>query len=98
MGHTTMDASQLDPRQQAELQEYVQRAQQEALTHQIIEKFTDMAFKKCVAKPGTSLSSYEGECISNSVKRYIASKKFMVQRLVQTQQQQQQSGGGGFMG
>merc|ERR1712086_237976 len=79
-------ADQMDQRQQAELQQFVQQAQQSAQTHAIMDKFTDMCFKKCIARPGTSMSSYEGECVANCMKRYIESKKFIVERFQQTQQ------------
>ena len=41
---------------QAELQQFVQNTQQQAVVMQTIEKFTDMCFKKCVGKPGTSVT------------------------------------------
>ena len=41
---------------QEDLQKFVQVAQQSAAVHQQIDKFTDMCFKKCVQRPGTSVS------------------------------------------
>jgi len=41
---------------QEDLQKFVQGAQQQAGVHAVMDKFTDMCFKKCVARPGTSVS------------------------------------------
>merc|ERR1711871_627866 len=100
---TRMD--QMDKAQQEDLQKFVQGAQQQAGVHAVMDKFTDMCFKKCVARPGTSLGSYESECVQNCVGRFLDSKKFVSERFMQ-QQQAAQSGqappptpsGGGFFG
>merc|ERR1712216_550866 len=83
--------------QQAELQQYVQVAQQQMVMQAVIEKISETCFKKCVAKPGTSLSSYESECASNCVRRYMDSKRLIAERLTQSAQQAQQQAGGGFL-
>merc|ERR1719409_66757 len=56
-----------------------------------------MCFKKCVSKPGSSLSSWETECAKNCVKRFIDSKRFMIESInAKNQQQQSQAGMTGF--
>merc|ERR1712178_393632 len=79
---------QMTQAQQQDLQKFVQQTQQQAAVMQQIEKFTDMCFKKCVSKPGSSLSSYESECVKHCMKRYIDSKRLIYERIQQQAQQQ----------
>jgi import inner membrane translocase subunit TIM13 len=57
-------------------------------------KLTELAFEKCVTRPGSSLSSSESNCLKQMTERYLDTSKFVVGRF-QNQAQQQGGGGGG---
>jgi import inner membrane translocase subunit TIM13 len=63
------------------LQEEIQMEAQKIEVQQMILQLTQMAFDKCVSKPGSSLSGSEKSCIEGSIGKYIDSKMFITNKL-----------------
>lgn len=61
----------------------VMMLQQAQLSQMIVSKLTETAFKKCVTRPSSSLSSSEKSCISAQVGKYIEASQYVVQGLSQ---------------
>ena len=64
-------------------QNEVMQFQQAQMAQLVVTKLTDVAFKKCVTRPSTSLSSSEKSCIQAQVGKFIESSQFVVQGLSQ---------------
>ena len=63
------------------LQEEIQMEAQKIEVQQMILQLTQMAFDKCVTKPGSSLSGSEKSCIEGSIGKYIDSKMLISNKL-----------------
>jgi import inner membrane translocase subunit TIM13 len=63
------------------LQEEIQMEAQKIEIQQMLLQLTQMAFDKCVTKPGSSLSYSESSCIEASVGKYIDTKMFLANKL-----------------
>jgi hypothetical protein len=59
----------------------VMQIQQATMMQNVVHKLTEMAFNKCVDKPGSSLSSGEKSCIKSQVGKYIEASEFVVRGL-----------------
>ena len=55
--------------------------QQMAVVQQAIHALTELAFDKCVEKPGSSLGRSETNCIRASVLKYLDTNEFVMGRL-----------------
>merc|ERR1712028_148295 len=86
MGATRMNMDGMDPRDQAELQQFVQQKQLESTSHSMISTLNLMCFEKCIDKPSAKLSSYEKDCVKNCALRFMDTQKQIVERF-QTQGQ-----------
>ncbi len=64
-----------------------------SFTQEAIFKLTELAFDKCVTRPGSAMSSSEKSCIEQMTERYLDTSKFVLARF---QNQAQQAQGGGF--
>lgn len=60
----------------------------------LLQKMTEKCFKKCVAKPGTSLGNSEQKCIAMCMDRFMDSWNLISRTYVKRIQQEQ--GGAGF--
>merc|ERR1712166_872272 len=83
---TRMNMEGMDPRDQAELQQFVQQKQLESTSHSMISTLNLMCFEKCIDKPSAKLSSYEKDCVKNCALRFMDTQKQIVERF-QTQGQ-----------
>lgn len=75
-----MDPS-ADPAAAAAMQAFIQEENQKAAVQQIISKLTDTCWDKCISKPGTKLSAWETDCISNCAQRFLDTSLLIVQRM-----------------
>ena len=73
--------SDVDPRAAERMQSFIAEENQRAAVQQIISKLTDTCWDKCMGKPGSKLSSYERDCISNCAERFLDASIFIVQRM-----------------
>merc|ERR1711998_115349 len=71
---------QIDPRDQEELQKFVQMKQAEAATFEHILKYNQMCFELCVDQPGAKLSSSQRDCVKNCYGRFMDAQKVIVER------------------
>jgi mitochondrial import inner membrane translocase subunit TIM8 len=73
--------AEVDPRAAAQMQAFIAEENQKAAVQQIIAKLTDTCWDKCMGKPGSKLSSWETDCISNCAERFLDASIFIVQRM-----------------
>ncbi|XP_018324152.1 mitochondrial import inner membrane translocase subunit Tim13 isoform X2 [Agrilus planipennis] len=59
--------------QKDELMDQVKQQIAVANAQELLTKMTEKCFKKCIAKPGTSLDSSEQKCIAMCMDRYMDS-------------------------
>lgn len=72
----------------AAMQAFIQEENQKAAVQQIIAKLTDTCWDKCMGKPGSKLSSWETDCISNCAERFLDTSMLIVQRMQKQAQSQ----------
>lgn len=73
-----------DPQAAAAMQAFIQEENQKAAVQQIIAKLTNVCWDKCMSsKPGTKLSNWESECVSNCAQRFLDASMLIVQRMQQ---------------
>ncbi len=69
-------------------EEKVLAEQQNAMVQAILLRLTEVSFEKCVAKPTSSLTAVETECIRSVAKKYLETSQFVDSGLSQLQRQQ----------
>ena len=70
---------------QQEFNSFIEQENQKAAIQAAIAKLTETCWDKCVAKPGSKLSSGEEECLSNCAERFLDASVFVMQRMVKKQ-------------
>lgn len=76
-----MDLSDVDQRQAAHMQAFIAEENQKAAVQQIIAKLTETCWDKCMGKPGTKLSNWESDCLSNCAERFLDTSIFIVEKM-----------------
>lgn len=76
-----MQGSDADARAAAHMQEFIAEENQKAAVQQIIAKLTETCWDKCMGKPGTRLSSWESDCLTNCAERFLDTSLFIVQKM-----------------
>lgn len=66
-----LPSSKLDSSQKEKLMEQVKAQIAVANFQEILQKMSDKCFKKCIAKPGTSLDNSEQKCVALCMDRYM---------------------------
>ncbi|XP_011864408.1 PREDICTED: mitochondrial import inner membrane translocase subunit Tim13 [Vollenhovia emeryi] len=69
----TLTAGSLSGSQRDELMQQVKQQIAVANAQELLTKMTEKCFKKCIAKPGTSLDSSEQKCLAMCMDRYMDS-------------------------
>lgn len=64
-------AGKLDSSQRQQLMDQVKTQIAVANAQEILQKMSDKCFRKCVAKPGTSLDNSEQKCVAMCMDRYM---------------------------
>ena len=67
--------------QQKEIEEAYQQLERRQEFHNVIFKFTDICFKKCVPSPGASLEKSEKACLGHCVERFMDASFMLADRL-----------------
>ena len=70
-----------DSRAVAQMQAVIAEENQKAAVQQIIAKLTETCWDKCMGKPGTKLSSWEADCITNCAGRFLDTTMFIVEKM-----------------
>lgn len=65
--------SNLSASEKDELKKQLKAEMLSANMRELITEMTDKCFEKCVAKPGSSLDSYEQRCLGNCMDRFLDS-------------------------
>ena len=73
--------SDADQRVAASMQAFIAEENQKAAVQQIIAKLTDTCWDKCMGKPGTKLSSWETDCLTNCAERFLDTSIFIVEKM-----------------
>lgn len=71
----------VDARAAAHMQAFIQEENQKAAVQQIIGKLTETCWDKCMGKPGTKLSSWESDCLTNCAERFLDTSIFIVEKM-----------------
>lgn len=71
----------MDARAAAHMQAFIQEENQKAAVQQIIGKLTETCWDKCMGKPGTKLSSWESDCLTNCAERFLDTSIFIVEKM-----------------
>ncbi|KAK1870056.1 hypothetical protein I4F81_012519 [Pyropia yezoensis] len=69
----------------AEVQQFLAEEQQRAAMLGVVSKLTVTCWDTCVSKPGSKLSSWESDCISNCARRFIDASVFILNRAAKQQ-------------
>lgn len=72
----------------AEVQQFVAEEQQRAALVAVVSKLTVTCWDTCVSKPGSKLSSWESDCISNCARRFVDVSVFILNRAAKQQGRQ----------
>lgn len=72
----------------AEVQQFLAEEQQRAAMLGVVSKLTVTCWDTCVSKPGSKLSSWESDCISNCARRFIDASVFILNRAAKQQGRQ----------
>jgi len=83
----------LTPQQKDQLMSEVKQQIAVANAQELLTKMTEKCFKKCVAKPGTSLGNSEQKCIAMCMDRFMDSWNLISRTYVKRIQQEQGSAG-----
>lgn len=75
----------------AEMQQFAQAIQEQALVQATINNLTDKAFEACITKPNESLSGREAACIQAVTMKWLDTNQFMVKRMEKKMGAAQQS-------
>lgn len=63
------------------MQAFIAEENQKAAVQQIIAKLTETCWDKCMGKPGTKLSNWESDCLSNCAERFLDTSIFIVEKM-----------------
>ncbi|GAB0493200.1 hypothetical protein MMPV_004475 [Pyropia vietnamensis] len=72
----------------AEVQQFLAEEQQRAAMLGVVSKLTVTCWDTCISKPGSKLSSWESDCISNCARRFIDTSVFILNRAAKQQERQ----------
>jgi len=65
----------------AEMQQFAQAIQQQALIQATITTLSDKAFEACITKPSDSLSGKEAACVQAVTMKWLDTNQFLVKRM-----------------
>ncbi|XP_062580442.1 mitochondrial import inner membrane translocase subunit Tim13-like [Saccostrea cucullata] len=71
MDYSGNAAAKFDPSKREDYMNEVKQQIAIANAQELLQKMSEKCFKKCVTKPGTSLSSSENKCLAMCMDRYI---------------------------
>ncbi|XP_022295533.1 mitochondrial import inner membrane translocase subunit Tim13-like [Crassostrea virginica] len=79
MDYSSSSNQKLDPAKRDEFMNEVKQQLAIASAQELLQKMTNKCFKKCITKPGTSLSNSEHKCIAMCMDRYIDTQNLVAQ-------------------